>query len=241
MAHRFFANQSITGSAYLLEGDQAHHLINVMRFGVGAQIVVFDGSGTEFDAEIQSIEKRQVLLRIIGPGRQGHNRQPKVTIATALPKGDRQKFMVEKLVELGASALIPLKTKRGVAEANDKVKARMKKQVIEASKQCGRNRLMEIRPSVSITELVESSEFVDDCRLFGHPYTNNRFTDVVVHLSGDGDDSRPSFVVAIGPEGGFTESEQQLLMEAEWQPVRLGANVLRIETAAIAAAVLSGQ
>ena len=144
MSQRFFLDSNpgsdrlAAGDAITLEGDQAHHAINVMRFNAGDQIVLFDGTGIEYVATVEEVQKKSISLAIIESVENSRSLKTSITIAVALPKGDRQKFLVEKLVELGVQTLIPLKTKRAVAVPNPKVIARLSKQVVEASKQCGR-------------------------------------------------------------------------------------------------------
>ena len=83
-----------------MTGDQAHHLANVMRFQPGDQIVLFDGKGHEFPATILDMGKKQVRLEVGPANAAGSVPNIKLSVAVTLPKGDRQKFLVEKLVEL---------------------------------------------------------------------------------------------------------------------------------------------
>lgn len=244
MSYRFFHAQPPVDDQFKLAGDQAHHAINVMRYQVGDQIVIFDGQGTEHDAQIESLTKKQLTARRIGTRQLDRSLSRSVTIAVALPKGDRQKFLIEKLVELGVTRLIPLATTRSVAEVKPKVIERIEKQVIEASKQCGRNFLMQIAPSRTVLGLCQS-EFTnqeDDSRspisehtvkLLAHPYESQPLSDLSF-----GPDQ--PVAIAIGPEGGFTDDECVSLKDAGWQPTSFGPTILRIETAAIAAAAIFG-
>ena len=154
MSERFFVEQPISGSTAELVDTEAQHLAKVMRAAVGDEVVLFDGSGAEFAAKVARIAKSAVTLEVVE--RREINREPRVelTLAVALPKGERQKWLVEKLTELGAARLVPLITERGVAQPVDAAVARLSRAVIEASKQCGRNRLMEIAPP---REALESS------------------------------------------------------------------------------------
>ena len=222
-----------------LAGDQAHHAINVMRYQVGDQIVIFDGRGTEHDAEIESLTKKQLTARLLDTRKLDRSSARRVTIAASLPKGDRQKFLIEKLVELDVARLIPLATTRSVAEVKPKVIARIEKQVIEASKQCGRNFLMQVAPQVSVSQLCKtgaedrSPSMEDTVKLLAHPYDSQPLSKL--SLSPD-----QAVAIAIGPEGGFTDDECASLLDAGWQPISLGPTILRIETAAIAAATIFG-
>jgi len=243
MATRFFIDASLIDdpsfdNQNLIEwgGDQAHHAIHVMRLHVGDALELFDGQGNLYVASIVELSKRKLRLSIQSSSFEPR-RDHQVMIATALPKGDRQKFLVEKLVELGVDCLLPLKAERSVATANANVIERMEKQIIEASKQCGRRYLMQIQPEVNIESLIKSFDFESN-RLLADPYANQSLLDL--------SQSKQSLlhrqtVMAIGPEGGFSDSETSQFVTAAWQPVKLSNHILRIETAAISSAVqLSG-
>src|ERR1700759_1838130 len=116
MSDRFFISDPIRGDAVTLSGADAHHLAHVMRAEVGETVTLFDGSGSELLARIQSIGKREVELTIVERREVNRESATKLTLAVALPKGDRQRWLVEKAVELGVHALVPLETERGVAQ-----------------------------------------------------------------------------------------------------------------------------
>ena len=245
MSHRFFldsipnSDRLVAGDKIALQGDQAHHAINVMRFNIGDQLVLFDGSGIQYLAAVEDIEKKTVSLTILESVEDAKSLATEITIAVALPKGDRQKFLIEKMVELGVQTLIPLKTKRAVAVANPKVIARLGKQVIEASKQCGRNTLMEIAEVQTINQLIEESgnSFPNAQWLVADPYQGETISSLISNSAAG---TKREFVVAIGPEGGLDESEVQLLIENQFEPIRLGPSILRIETACVAVASILG-
>ncbi len=239
MANRFFIDASIINTPMIenqslieLGGEQAHHAIHVMRLRLGDSLELFDGQGNLYTASVVSLSKRtlQLDIQLLSFEPRGDHQ---VMIATALPKGDRQKFLVEKLVELGVDCLLPLKTERSVATANANVIERMEKQIIEASKQCGRRYLMQIQPEVSIQSLIESFDSGSTC-LLADPYADQSLLDV---SQSERSNLHRQSVIAIGPEGGFSELETSQFIAAAWQPVKLGNHILRIETAAISAAV----
>lgn len=237
MSQRFFLD-AISGSKPLaagdkvtLEGDQAHHAINVMRFNTGDKLVLFDGTGIEYLASVDQVQKKSISLEIIESIESSRSLSTSITIAVALPKGDRQKFLIEKLVELGVHTLIPLKTKRAVAVANPKVVSRLEKQVIEASKQCGRNTLMQIDQPLTINQLIQNAG--GGVKLLADPYQGKPISNFTAEAA-DG------FVIAIGPEGGFDDSEIELLISNDFKPVTIGPSILRIETACIAVAAILG-
>ncbi len=261
MSYRFFHSQPPVDDRFQLASDQAHHAINVMRYREGDRIVIFDGFGREHDALIETLSKKKLTAKRLETRQFDRSLSRSITIVVALPKGDRQKFLIEKLVELGVTKLIPLATSRSVAEVTPKAIERIEKQIIEASKQCGRNFLMQIASPSSIPQLcnLPDADVLGDqtsdqaetltaipnlnvlpkptaeplLKLMAHPYDSKVLSDVAL-------ESTQPVAIAIGPEGGFSDSEVTQLSESGWQPVSLGPTILRIETAAIAAATIFG-
>ena len=152
-----------------------------------------------------------------------------LTLAVALPRGERQKWLVEKATELGVKRIVPLVTERGVAVASDAAIERLKRQVIEASKQCGRNRLMEIAQPVDAAALFASARG-EGARVLADP-AGQPLGEMI-----QGGASHREWLIAVGPEGGFTAAELAGAQGAGWQFVSLGPRILRVETAAVALA-----
>ena len=141
---RFFLQDPPHHGTAVLTDEEAHHLLHVLRGKPGEQVVLFDGRGSEYTAEIVSTTRRDVQLRILESRSVCRERKTPLTLAVTLPKGDRQKWLVEKLTELGVTRLISLATQRSVATAERGTLVKLRRCVIEASKQCRRNQLMEI-------------------------------------------------------------------------------------------------
>ncbi len=232
MPDRYFAETPITGQKVLLAGSEAHHLIHVMRAKPGTRVVLFDGSGAEFDAVVDRTRRADVELAILA--RHEVDREPplEVILAVALPKGDRRKWLVEKVTELGVDLLVPLRTARAVAQPVQQAQKRLRRTVIEASKQCGRNRLMKIARPHDWTELVAETAAAPH-RLLAHPHGEHKDAKPLLPP-----DSSDPVLLAVGPEGGFTAAEVSLAVAAGWQPIDLGPRTLRTETAAILLAAM---
>jgi 16S rRNA (uracil1498-N3)-methyltransferase len=226
MSERFLLAHPPHEGRATLAGDEARHLARVLRAKVGDEVRVFDGSGAEWPARVVTIGRDEVTLAVGEPLPAGREPARPLTIAVALPKGDRQKWLVEKLTELGTKQLVPLVTERGVAEATASAQARLARGVIEACKQCGRNRLMEIAAPATLEALADRHP--DALRLIAHP-GGRPLDDVLQAPAGE-------IVAAIGPEGGFTADELDAAERLGFQRVALGPHILRIETAAIAIA-----
>lgn len=231
MAERFFLETPPRDGRATLVGDEARHLARVMRARVGDEVVVFAGTGAAWPARVTTIARDSVELAT-GPARVDPPPDgPRRTLAVALPKGDRQKWLVEKLTELGVDRLVPLETERGVAVATPAALERLRRTVIEACKQCGRTTLLEIGPPTGMAALVERRP-ASVALLLAAPHAEPFAA------------ARPAVAAAaevvgcVGPEGGFTADETAALTAAGAVPVRLGAHILRVETAAVALAAL---
>jgi 16S rRNA (uracil1498-N3)-methyltransferase len=232
---RFFVDAPIQSDRATLTGQEAHHLLHVLRATKGQRVTLFDGSGQEFTAEVERLGRSDVELLVVN--RAAIDREPRLhlTLAVALPKGDRQKWLVEKAVEIGVAQLVPLEVARGVAQPAEAALDRLRRSVIEASKQCGRNRLMEILPGQAWTAFLAAHAHMP-CRSIAHPSPDSRSSTLALPS-----DFRNA-AAAIGPEGGFTEDEVSAAIAQGWQPLDLGPRILRIETAAlvVAARIICG-
>lgn len=226
MSERFFLSAPPHGGRGLLVGDEARHLARVMRCRVGDEVCVFDGSGTSWHARVAGIGRDEVTLdlgAVLAPARRP---EMSLTLAVALPKGERQKWLVEKLTELGVERLVPLETTRGVAEATPAAVERLRRGSVEACKQCGRDTLLLIGDPQSVADLVAAP----------------RGEATLVVADRDGVDPATAIAAAravvalVGPEGGLTAEELAMIEAAGGRRVALGPHVLRVETAAIALA-----
>ena len=227
MTDRYFVESPIMSRRAVLVGAEAHHLVHVMRARPGARVVLFDGSGAEFAARVERISRAEVELLVLSRQKVDRELPLELTLGVTLPKGGRQKWLVEKAVELGVARVVPLMTSRSVTKPGQQAVARLRRTVIEASKQCGRNRLMQIAEPQVWADFVATTQTAP-CRLLAHP--RHRATEADRRTKPD----LPNTVVlAVGPEGGFTPDEISLATAAGWQPIDLGPRILRIETAAI--------
>jgi RsmE family RNA methyltransferase len=152
-----------------------------------------------------------------------------LTLAVALPKGDRQKWLVEKLTELGCARLVPLVTTRGVAEATPAAIERLGRAAIEACKQCGRTMLLEIAPPATLAAVLAARD-PGALALVADPAGEALGPLLAGHAG--------AVLALVGPEGGFTAEELAAAEAAGWRRVSLAPHILRVETAAIALAAV---
>jgi 16S rRNA (uracil1498-N3)-methyltransferase len=239
MPDRYFVDQPISADRVTLVRPEAHHLIHVMRAAPGTRVVLFDGGGDECTAAVERVGRNDVELSILSREPIDRELPFGLTLGVALPKGDRQKWLVEKAVELGITRIVPLRTQRGVAQPVEQALARLRRSVIEASKQCGRNRLLQIHEPQAWPDFMAGAADAA-CRLLAHPSSaKGDCPDFCLSKNGtvplDGGPFGPHQTVflAIGPEGGFADDEVALAISADWRPIDLGPRILRVETAAI--------
>ncbi len=209
-----------------------------MRAKLGDGVVVFDRLGNEYQTQIIDIAKKKITLTRLATTRPERKLATDITIVAALPKGDRQKFLIEKMVELGVAKFIPLITPRSVAQVNAKVISRIEKQIIEATKQCRRSYLMEITAAQTISEVINAHQTASARRYIAHPYHADRLS--VVSNDHPNQQAQPC-IWLIGPEGGFSDQEVADATGAGWTAISFGSIILRIETAALVAAVHSSR
>lgn len=235
MPHRCYSSEPIRGDRVLLAGSEAHHLLHVLRAVPGTHVVLFDGSDAEFDAEVAACQRSAVELAIRGRRAVDRELRAALTLGVPLPKGDRQRWIVEKAVELGVTRLAPLATERSIVTSDRRPAGgeKLDRYVIEASKQCGRNRLMEIAAPMSWPDWLAAAPG-DSRRWIAHP-----LGEPLRLASGFADVAGPTYA-AVGPEGGLTEAEIEAARAAGWQIVSLGPRILRIETAALTLAAILG-
>ena len=195
--------------------DDAHHLFRVLRVRDGEIVTVTDGAGRWRVTEVVGRALRPVGDAIVEP------EQPGLTIASAIPKGDRAEWMVQKLTEIGVAEIIFLHCARSVVRWEGERGERQ----LERSRRVAREAAMQSR-RVWLPRLVGPETFASIVRRSGV---------VLAEPSGESPSTLTSVptTVVIGPEGGFSEDELAVGVSR----VRLGATVLRVETAALVAAV----
>ena len=228
MAERFYTPDPLNPGEYVLTRAEAHHLAAVRRLGPGDRVTLFNGDGNEYPAEVLAAAKKSVTLTILATQPADRELPFPLIVASALPKGDRADFLVEKLTELGVTRFVPLVAARSVVVPKEAAAEKFNRFVIEASKQCGRNRLMTVESPQKWKTFVARDD-LPHARLVLHTGTE------LPHMP-----QCDGAAVAVGPEGGFTVEELELATAAGWAAISLGPRVLRVETAAVVAATILG-
>ena len=229
MADRFFCPDLPSSGDVALIGDEAHHLARVRRLEPGAIIELFDGRGHACRAKVESLGRNRVDLQIVAGMEPDPPPVLALTLATAVPKGDRFDWLIEKATEIGVDRLVPLITERSVVDPRGAKLDRLRRSIIEASKQSGRNRLMDLAPPTAWSDYLRAEQA--PTRLIAHPGGSPGPSWVL-------DDLKSRVALAIGPEGGFTDVEVESARGSGWKVIVLGPTILRIETAGLVGSAL---
>jgi 16S rRNA (uracil1498-N3)-methyltransferase len=228
MAPRFYLDAPLrAGGVCQLAEDAAHHAVHVLRLREGEEITLFNGRGGEYAARIASIQRLKISIDLLQ--HRAIEREPplRLTLVQGVSAGEKMDSTVRKAVELGIAEVQPVLATRSVArpkgERADSRRAHWQKVVIAACEQCGRNRIPRIQPLTS----VEDYRPGDGIKLLLSPQAKLRLSGAIQEGT--------TFILAAGPEAGFTAQEEAMLASAGFTPVSLGPRVLRTETAAVAA------
>jgi 16S rRNA (uracil1498-N3)-methyltransferase len=225
----FVANLAGAGADTALTQAQSHYLLNVLRLSRGSRLLVFDGKAGEWRAEIVAA-KKLCVIRPMEKVREQTAAQD-IHYAFAPLKQGRLDYMVQKAVEMGASALKPVITAHtAVSRVNIE---RMRANAIEAAEQCGVLAIPRIEAPVKLEALVNACEtgrtvvFCDERASAKSP------VEALERLKGR------QITALVGPEGGFSESEREMLLSRSFVcPVSLGPRIMRADTAAVAVLAL---
>jgi len=231
MPHFYVKPENIKNNTFIIDAEQAHYVATVRRFNAGDEIMLFDGAGNSYKAKISAASKEQITGNILSSS----YKMPefKINLYTAIPKGDRFEWLIEKAGELGVTAIIPIVTKRSVQnEISLNKLERYNKISMAASSQCGRNDIMGVKMPLDFktacTQAAADKNFIN---ILSWESSNKTETlNEVKNFSGAN--------IFIGPEGGFENEEVEFAKALGFKTITLGENILRTETAGIVSAVL---
>jgi 16S rRNA (uracil1498-N3)-methyltransferase len=209
-------------------GNDAHYLRDVLRLKKGDKLELLDGSGQVHQAEIVTLLKERVEVKVIRSYYSENEPAVKITLAQALPKGQKMDFVVEKSVELGVNRIIPVLTERSIGKTAKL--ERWQKLAKEAAEQCGRAIIPEVTELTDFASVVKLKDQVDLALL---PWELEKEKSLKSILSIQQSNHR-SIICLVGPEGGFSQAEETAAVKAGWQTVSLGKRILRTETAGLA-------
>ncbi|MFA5793914.1 MAG: RsmE family RNA methyltransferase [Candidatus Brocadiia bacterium] len=226
---RFYFYGQPQADKIILDQVQSHHLKDVLRLKQGSDVEVFNSRGDSYLARVAVLEKDRVVLDIMET-RHVQAAQLHITVASAMPKGSRMDWLVEKTAELGASELIPVITRRSIVRDADRKLRRWQNLAVAAAKQTGQNTLLHIHPPMDFTDVVGQIANYD-LALIAVPSAPDGSLEEMMQKSGN----TRRILYLIGPEGDFTPEEIEQAVKAGFKEARLPVtSILRVETAAIA-------
>ena len=222
--------------APVLIGAEAHHARTVLRLARGEKVVLFDGCGRELTAEITALDSRQIVLRKLHESSTPPLRC-QITLGQAIPKGKNMDLIVQKAVEIGAAAIVPIISDRTIVrlDPDDAAAKQAKWQTIaiEAAKQCGQNWLPQVETPRSLAHFF-SGRAPFDLQLIGSLQSDALpLKKILAEYAAEHGDRPARVLMLIGPEGDFTPAELNLARSHGCRPITLGPIILRVETAAI--------
>jgi len=217
------------GAQITLDADAAHHLARVLRLPIGSPLILFNGDGNEYPAEIIALDKKNVVVVISNVLTQARESPLAIHLGIAISKGERMDWVIQKATELGVTEISPLQSERVEVrlhgEREEKKLAHWRAVAISACEQCARNRIPVINDVQPLFNWIENIQV--DAKFV----LNHRSVAVL-----DAQNAAPkSVALLIGPEGGLSELEINAAEQRGFQSLRLGPRVLRTETAPLAA------
>ncbi|MBY5936454.1 16S rRNA (uracil(1498)-N(3))-methyltransferase [Marinobacter nauticus] len=230
---RIFTDSPLAvGSQCQLDDNAANHVGRVLRMQAGQALLLFNGDGHDYHATITEAGKKHVLVAVTEAAENETESPLRLVLAQTLSKGDRMDYAVQKAVEMGVSEIVPLTTERCdvklKGDREDKRLRHWQQVAISAAEQCGRARVPEIQPVMTVQQWLEHAQACD-LRLVLHHRTEQSLNTL---------EKPSSIALMIGPEGGLTAEEIALAEDNGFLPVALGPRVLRTETAPVAAIAL---
>ena len=220
-----------TQQSLVLEPGASRHVLTVLRFKPGATLVLFDGSGREFDAQLEAVGNRRARVRI-SIERSTRSESPlQVTLAQGISRGERMDYTLQKAVELGVAEIIPLLTECSVVRLDVEQKERKREHwqqlVIGACEQSGRVRVPAVRAPLPLGEFLSSPQR-PGLNLLLDPTANAVVNDLPAPQA-------HQILLLVGPEGGLSDAEIAAAQRAGFTRIRFGPRILRTETAALVA------
>ncbi|MFA4904982.1 MAG: 16S rRNA (uracil(1498)-N(3))-methyltransferase [Candidatus Margulisiibacteriota bacterium] len=230
--NRFYVpTNQIKGDQVTIVGSDVNHIKNVLRLKTGDKFEVFDGSQKAYLCELKEFNREYILGKVISELKKDTEPKIKVTLAQCLLKGKKMDLVIQKAVELGVYKIIPVVSERSVPDIKEKEANKISHwQAIakEAAEQSGRTLVPDISALLSFEELLKLGKNFDLALIPWELESKISLKDKLKEPR-----RLAAGLVAIGPEGGFSNEEISKAGSAGFQAVSLGRRILRAETAAI--------
>jgi len=211
----------------ILSEDEARHASQSRRLQVSDEVLLLNGDGLIATGYFTELNRKKAVV-LIKQVKEVKRSEKRIIIASALPKGDRQKVMIDMLTQLGVNDFIPLETEFSIVKANDKSLEKWRRLVIEACKQSGNPFLMNIHSPLSLSELMTNEVWHQSRVFFADQQASKK---QLTNLT-----EKNACLAIIGPEGGFSDIELERFTSEGTGKMQLSTHILRTEAAAVAAA-----
>jgi 16S rRNA (uracil1498-N3)-methyltransferase len=226
---RLYTNAALQiGKTLELDDDNAHYARSVLRLKNDAPIILFNGTGGEFLGKVVEVSRKNVRVELEKFIERSVESNLKIQLGLGISRGDRMDFSVQKAVELGVTSITPLITERCVAQFKNEKKSQRwqhwQKIIQHAAEQSGRTVLPDFADVSTLNSWVTEQ---GGLKVFLDPYAEKNLAQLKPE--------NHSVTLLTGPEGGFSPQEREIAKAAGFIPVRLGARILRTETASLAA------
>lgn len=227
---RIYTSQPLMSSHSIeLTGAASHYLTRVLRLSKGDPLILFNGDGRDYSAEISEVQSKRVLTRLLDSTVPGNESPLKITLVQAICRGERMDYALQKATELGVFCIQPLITHRVEVRLDESRQTKRLKHwqgvVISACEQSGRAVVPEVKSPLSMFEWMAVADASP--RLVLDPVADNKLSGLPV--------AADAISILVGPEGGFTKEEAVASRLSGLTAVSLGPRVLRTETAGPAA------
>lgn len=232
--HRFFvpASNIVDKRVFITDKKELKHMSKVLRLGIGDNVVVFDGKGTEYEVIITETDKDTWTGDIINHIVNKYNSPIKLFLIQGIAKGDKMDTIIQKAVEIGVDSIYPVLTEHTVVKLDpsksQKKVERWQNIALEACKQCRRNTVPEVFPVTTYDEVIEKIKDQNSVMLYEK---EDKLS--LKEVLKKGVLSRGEIFLLVGPEGGFSNKEVDKARQSGTHVVTLGERILRTETAAI--------
>ena len=220
-----------SGTGLILPEQAGEHVARVLRLKVGDPVILFNGDGHDYDAQLAGLGKREVSVNVLA-ARAVTNESPlRLTLAQGVARGEKMDFIVQKATELGVDRIVPLQTERSEVRLDptraEKRLTHWQAVAASACEQSGRARLPQVLPAQSLDSWLQTLDDNAGSRLALLPEGHRRPRDLTITTARG--------VLVVGPEGGLGERDVDALTRAGFEGLVLGPRILRTETAGLAA------
>ena len=229
MLTTFFVPEGSNFSANQIEvdGDEAHHGVNVLRLKTSEEVKISDGVGNWGVGTVSQVNKKSFTVEILDRGFEPTSKQ-RVVVVQAILKNDANKEAVDFLTQVGADEIIPWQSQHSIGKFDDKSLSKWQSAARESSRQSRRVRIPVISNAYSTENLISKIKGLQNIFVL-HESAENRLSQIEINQEAD-------VILIVGPEGGLSEIEVNTFVDAGAKIVRLGESVLRATNAGAAAA-----